>query len=124
MPLFEGKLITPDDAIARDLCPECAEDLTKVNPIGHFNRHWLTQPKRDKRGQEATRRIKLMTDFIATNNVKTSTQREREAAAPPSKADQTAAFPEATRLFKAGTITGEDFTALTGQQPPAKTAAA
>lgn len=124
MPLFEGKLITPDEAIAKNLCPECAEDLTKVNPIGHFNRHWLTQPKRDKRGQEATRRIKLMTDFIATNKVKTSTQREREAAAAKPAAESSVRAGTAIDLLAAGKITGDEFIALTGAQPPAKTAAA
>jgi hypothetical protein len=81
MPFHKGKLITPDEAITQDLCPECAEDLTQVNPIGHFNRHWLTSPKKDKRGAEAARRITLMQEFITTNKVKTSTQREREAKA-------------------------------------------
>jgi hypothetical protein len=72
MPLFEGKDITPDEAIALNRCPECAADLTQVNPIGHRNTHWITQPKPGRRGEEGLRRMGLLDKFIADNNVRTS----------------------------------------------------
>jgi len=72
MPMVKGKLLTPDEAIEQDLCPECGVSLLDQNPIGHRNTHWLTQPRNDKRGTEALRRIALFDEYIRVHNVKTS----------------------------------------------------
>lgn len=80
MPLVAGKLATPDEAIAKDLCPECGADLTKESPIAHRNTHWKASPPQGPRGNEARHRMELLDDFIAKNKVVTSTQRARQAA--------------------------------------------
>lgn len=72
MPLVNGKLITPDAAIAQGRCPECGDDLTKSNPIAHFKSHWKTAPPVGRNGDEARRRIVLFQKFIADNKVRTS----------------------------------------------------
>jgi hypothetical protein len=74
MPLFEGKNISPDDALAKGLCPECAVDLRKVNPIAHRKTHWRTMPRDDAQGQEGLRRMQMLDDFIIKNKVRTSNQ--------------------------------------------------
>lgn len=76
MPLHEGTEITPDDAISQGLCPECAADLKKVNPIAHRREHWTAPPPRGHYGDEARRRIKMFDDFIKRNNVKTAAPRD------------------------------------------------
>ena len=72
MPMVKGKLLTPDEAIEQDLCPECGASLLDANPIGHRNTHWFTQPRADRKGAEALRRIALFDEYIQRNNVSTS----------------------------------------------------
>lgn len=79
MPIVQGKIITPDEAMAMNLCPECGVDLTTVNPIAHRNSHWLTQPKLDRRGAEALRRRTMLDDFITKHNVRTTNMPKRAA---------------------------------------------
>ena len=72
MPLVEGKDMTPADAIAAGLCPECGQDLKLSNPIAHRKSHWKTMPPLDRRGDEARARMALLDKFIADNKVRTS----------------------------------------------------
>ena len=89
MPLKDGKLITPDEAIAANCCPECGGDLTDSSPIGHRNAHWRTQPPAGIDGDEGRKRIALLDQFIADHNIVTSDvleartkQKQTGAAAP------------------------------------------
>jgi hypothetical protein len=72
MPLVDGKLMTPDDAIAADRCPECGRDLKTTNPIAERNSHWRVRPNNDADGIEGLRRMKMLDDYIAKNDVHTS----------------------------------------------------
>lgn len=58
--------------MAKGLCPECGQDLTKSNPIAHRASHWKKAPPHDKRGDEARRRMALFDKFIVDNKVRTS----------------------------------------------------
>ena len=82
MPLIDGKLVTADEALSQGRCPECAVDLTKVNPIAERRSHWKTYPTPNRQGLEALRRMALLDDFIAKNNVRTSNMPKTAAAAP------------------------------------------
>lgn len=83
MPLFQGKYISPDDAMAKGLCPECAVDLRTVNPIAHRRRHWRALPTNDAKGKEALRRMAMLDDFIIENKVRTSNQPKPKAKPAP-----------------------------------------
>lgn len=83
MPIFDGELISPDDAMAKNLCPECAADLTKVNPIAHRASHWHRMPNDDADGREGRRRMKMLDEFIVKNNVRTSDQPKPKPNAAP-----------------------------------------
>lgn len=72
MPFVDGKMLTPDEAIAAARCPECGADLTKVNPIAELNSHWTAQPRDNRQGAEALRRQNLLKAFIEKNHVRTS----------------------------------------------------
>lgn len=72
MPLKDGEYISPDDAISKGLCPECAADLTKINAIAHRASHWYKMPNDDFDGQEGRRRMKMLDDYIVEHNVATS----------------------------------------------------
>lgn len=72
MPLVNGEELTPDEAMAKNLCPECGADLTKVNPIAERNSHWRRRPNDDADGREGLRRMAMLDKFIADNNVGTS----------------------------------------------------
>jgi hypothetical protein len=72
MPIVNGKMLTPDEAIAQNRCPECGVDLTKVNPIAHSKAHWRVPPRDDRYGREGLRRQKLLQDFIAKHNIGTT----------------------------------------------------
>ena len=82
-PIVNEESLTADEAIAKNLCPECGADLTKSSPIGHRNGHWRTLPPPGVDGDEARRRMGLLDKFIADHNIKTSDvlERERKAAA-------------------------------------------
>lgn len=71
MPYVDGVEMTPDQAIAANRCPECGNDLTKVNPVAELNSHWKAYPVNNQDGQEALRRRAMLLDFIERNRVKT-----------------------------------------------------
>lgn len=72
MPHINGVDLTPDEAIAKGLCPECGRDLRQVNPIAELNSHWKAYPVFNQDGMEALRRMQLLKDFIEANGVRTS----------------------------------------------------
>lgn len=82
MPLVDDELLTADQAIAKNLCPECAADLTKENPIAHLNTHWRATPPLNKAGDEARRRQALLQDFIAAHGVRTTNMPKPATAKP------------------------------------------
>jgi hypothetical protein len=67
MPLVNGKLITPDDAIANGFCPETGISLRGVNIEEHISRTWKAQPAADPSGDEPRRRMQLLRDFKKTH---------------------------------------------------------
>jgi hypothetical protein len=82
MPLVNGKVLTPDEAIAQHCCPECGADLTNVNPIAELASHWRVTPRDDRQGKEGLRRRALLQKYIADNKVTTSDQpKPKEQAA-------------------------------------------
>lgn len=64
MPLIDGVETSPDDAIAKDCCPECGKDLTKIHARSHRNEHWTGPVGNAREQQEAHRRIKLFDDYL------------------------------------------------------------
>jgi hypothetical protein len=78
-PIVDGKELTPDEAIAKNRCPECGVDLTKVNPIAELNSHWQSQQRDSRQNPEALRRQQLLKDYIKQNNVRTSDMPEPTA---------------------------------------------
>jgi hypothetical protein len=72
MPLIDGKLVSPDDAMKAGRCPECGADLRVVNPIAHRRSHWQRMPNADRLGEEGLRRMAMFDEFIAANKVRTS----------------------------------------------------
>jgi|GEM_PF-2193542 len=78
MPLVKGKLMSPDDAMAAGLCPECGDDLREQNPIAHRASHWQTRPKEDADGAEGLRRMRMFDKWIVDNKVRTSDQADPE----------------------------------------------
>lgn len=72
MPLVNGQYISPDDAIAKDLCPECGKDLKTVNPLAERRSHWYRMPNDDVDGAEGRRRIRLFDDYIAAHDFRSS----------------------------------------------------
>jgi len=79
MPLVDGEMMSPEDAMAANLCPECGRDLRKVNPVAHRKSHWHRRPNDDVDGQEGLKRMKMLDDFIVKNNVRTSDQPKPDA---------------------------------------------
>lgn len=80
MPLVNGTLVTAEAALAKGLCPECATDLKKSNPIAELHSHWKAPIPLDKRGDGARKRKAMLEKFIADNNVRTSDQPKPAAA--------------------------------------------
>lgn len=62
MPLYNGDEISPEDAVKRGLCPECARPLADVIIEDEIARHWPRTPNAD-----ATKRIDLMRDWAKKN---------------------------------------------------------
>lgn len=62
MPQHGDQALTADEALARDLCPECARPLAETNPAEHAAAHW----PRGTSG-EAARREKLILDWGAAH---------------------------------------------------------
>jgi hypothetical protein len=61
MPIVDGKLIEPDDAIHRGLCPECGAQITPRTALAHARSHW--NPDRSDLSEEARRRFNLLREF-------------------------------------------------------------
>lgn len=72
MPLVKGKLMSPDDAMAAGLCPECGDDLAEQNPLAHRRSHWQKRPNDDEDGKEGLRRMRMFDKWIADHNVRTT----------------------------------------------------
>lgn len=62
MPRVLDQDLTPDEALALDLCPECARPLKETNPAEHALAHW----SRGTSG-EAARREKMILDWGAAH---------------------------------------------------------
>ncbi len=62
MPRVLDQDLTPDEALALDLCPECARPLKETNPGEHVAAHW-------PRGAvgEGSRREKMILDWGAAH---------------------------------------------------------
>lgn len=58
MPQVGDQSLTPDEALAKDLCPECGRPLAETNPAEHVSAHW---PK--GAGDEGHRRAKLILEW-------------------------------------------------------------
>lgn len=82
MPLVDGKLMTPEEAIAAHRCPECGRDLKTTNAIAERNAHWRVRPNNDADGKEGLRRMKMLDDYIKANDVHTSDWEPLESAKP------------------------------------------
>jgi hypothetical protein len=82
MPLVDGKLVTPEAALAKGLCPECGDNFKDSNAVAHFNIHWKTEPPNDKRGDKCRARRLMLTKYIGDHNVRTSNQAAPVAAKP------------------------------------------
>jgi hypothetical protein len=67
MPLVNGKLLTPDDAIAQGLCPETGVDLYGVNIEDHITRLWGTHERQELRNPEVFRRQQLLRDYATAH---------------------------------------------------------
>lgn len=84
MPIVDGKIISPDDALAQNRCPECGVDFKRVSARGHRQRHWRAQPPNGPDGEEGRRRIALYDGYLAAQDRKAIllTQSQARAAAP------------------------------------------
>jgi len=71
MPVVNGKLITPDAAIAQELCPECGVSLKTTNAIAELNSHWQAPIPKGRPGAEPLRRQALLQGYIKAHNITT-----------------------------------------------------
>ena len=62
MPRVLDQDLSPDEALAIDLCPECARPLKETNPAEHATAHW----PRGTSG-EASRRERMILDWGAAH---------------------------------------------------------
>jgi hypothetical protein len=60
MPVVKGIELTPDEAIALDLCPETGKPLAEVNPEEHVQALWPRGAS-----EEGMRRKKMILDWHA-----------------------------------------------------------
>lgn len=67
MPLVNGELITPDEAISHDLCPETGQPLKGVNIGDHIARLWRAPIDPGPPGDEPRRRIKLLKEWAKSH---------------------------------------------------------
>lgn len=63
MPLYKNKEITPEEALALDLCAECGRDLTELDVDAESARHWPLPPQAGPDGDRARHRIALLKDY-------------------------------------------------------------
>src|ERR1700686_5265709 len=86
MPLVDGRDISPDEAIHRGLCPECAAAITPRTALTHARSHW--NPDRPDLSEEARRRLNLLAEFAKATRIPSqakSTSPDRPSE-PPSSA--------------------------------------
>lgn len=63
MPIVNGTVMSPDDAIAAGLCPETGIPLAGVNIADHIRRTWQSAIDPGPPGDEPRRRIKMLKDW-------------------------------------------------------------
>ena len=63
MPMVNGVAVTADEAYAKGLCPECADDLRAVNLQDHVQQHWPALDPRNGVHREAARRADMIRSF-------------------------------------------------------------
>lgn len=63
MPMVNGELLTPDDAMRRELCPECGVPLRPATARAHAANQWGSNPNAAYLGEEARRRFNNMLVF-------------------------------------------------------------
>lgn len=95
MPIVDGKIISPDEALARHRCPECGADFKTVSAQGHRQRHWRSQPPNGPDGDEGRRRMKLYDEYLAVQARKAIllTQQQQETPTPAGDSGQGASRP-------------------------------
>lgn len=81
MPTVNARLISPQDALAKDLCPECGHDLKVESAISHLNRHWEREPNAGSDGDEARSRRQMLRDYIKANDIRPSHEVEAQQKA-------------------------------------------
>ena len=62
MPVLKGKVITPQEAISKGLCPETGKSLKGVNIEHHIQNTW-----HGELGPEAKERVAMLRDFAKEN---------------------------------------------------------
>jgi hypothetical protein len=62
MPVVKGEELTPDEALALDLCPECGRPLAETNPGEHAAAHWPRPAS-----EEGKRREKMILEWGAAH---------------------------------------------------------
>jgi hypothetical protein len=86
MPLYNGKDISPDEAILLGLCPECASTVIPKTALKHARGHW--NPERLDPSSEARRRYDLLAEFGRTKGgISKSVVQHPPVAASPSATD-------------------------------------
>lgn len=63
MPRVGDKMLTPEEAIAKALCPECGAGITEKSAKPHALSHWPETIKPLPTTQEARRRQALLVGF-------------------------------------------------------------
>jgi hypothetical protein len=63
MPNVDGKLLSPDEAIGRGLCPECGVRLDPGTAPHHAQGHWGTDPNSSRLSDEGRQRFNLILEF-------------------------------------------------------------
>jgi hypothetical protein len=63
MPMVDGELVSPDDAIRRGMCPECGVALRSEAARSHAESHWGPHADDTRLSNEARRRFNLILDF-------------------------------------------------------------
>jgi hypothetical protein len=63
MPLHKNKEITPEEAMAMELCPECAVDMTERDIEHEIARHWPLPFEAGAHHDEARKRVALLKEY-------------------------------------------------------------
>lgn len=67
MPIVNRKLLTPEQALAQDRCPECGISFKDHDAAAHLKAHWQTEPNVNRGGAEAARRRALYRDYLKSH---------------------------------------------------------